>query len=87
MRTIEITVSATRKVNLGNYESKDFFAALKVEIESGDDTDRVLVALFRQAERAVEAAALEGVKRLSDTKDAGHQSWNVEHGVKNVSVA
>ena len=28
MRTIEITVSATRKVNLGNYESADVFLAV-----------------------------------------------------------
>ena len=36
MRATELTISISRKVNLGNYESTDLFAALKVELESSD---------------------------------------------------
>jgi len=84
MRTIELTVSVTRKMNLGNYESKDFFAALKMEIESGDDAWKALREQFRTLGGEVEQAALEAVLRIEEAKEAKRDAWNAAHGVKAV---
>ncbi len=37
MKTKEISVSVSRKINLGNYESCDLFAGFTGTIEDGDD--------------------------------------------------
>lgn len=41
MKTKELTVSMSRKHNLGNYENVDFFSSLTVEIEPGDNPQEV----------------------------------------------
>lgn len=37
MRLLEVTISKTQKVNLGNYESTDVMIAVKAAVESDDD--------------------------------------------------
>lgn len=36
MRVEEVTVSRSKKVNLGNYESAEMFVAVKASVESGE---------------------------------------------------
>ena len=84
MRVIELTVSVTRKMNLGNYESKDFFGAVKMEVESGDDVWVKCRETFRTLAAEVEQAALEAVARIAEEKEAKKASWNAEHGVRSV---
>lgn len=39
--TVEVTRSYSRKLNLGNYESEDFFCSRKAEVRNGDDVEAV----------------------------------------------
>ena len=41
MKTKEITVSMSRKHNLGNYENVDFFSSITVSVEDGDNPQEV----------------------------------------------
>jgi hypothetical protein len=40
-KTLEITRSYSRKVNLGNYESEDYFCSRKAEVTENDDLNAV----------------------------------------------
>lgn len=51
MKTVELVVSRTVRVNLGDYQSVDFFMSLKGEVESGDDLNKER----RKLKNAVEA--------------------------------
>ena len=48
MRRMELTISMSRKVNLGNYESMDVFAAEKVELESTDAPEAVAPTMLAE---------------------------------------
>lgn len=48
MKVTEVTVSKSQKVNLGNYETTDVSAVLKVEVEPGEDHLEVIRSLSRQ---------------------------------------
>ncbi|GAG08916.1 unnamed protein product [marine sediment metagenome] len=52
--TIEITRSYTRKINLGNYESEDFFCSRKAEIVREEDLQAVSNYLAYQCKIDVE---------------------------------
>lgn len=54
MRKIEIARSHSRKINLGNYESADFFASYKAEVEEKDDEAEVSENLYQRAKEDVE---------------------------------
>jgi len=41
VKVVEIARSYTRKVNLGNYESEDFFCSRKAEVTEDDDLSAV----------------------------------------------
>ncbi len=41
MKVVEVVRSYTRKVNLGNYESRDFFCSKKAEVPEGEDHNKV----------------------------------------------
>jgi len=47
MRVTEVTVSRSKKVNLGNYESAEDFVAMKAEAETGDSASEIAERLFR----------------------------------------
>ncbi|MHA2272740.1 MAG: hypothetical protein ACXACI_12820 [Candidatus Hodarchaeales archaeon] len=48
MKVTEVTVSKSQKVNLGNYETTDVSAVLKVELEPGEDHLEVIRSLSQQ---------------------------------------
>ena len=54
MKIVEVTVSKSRKVNTGNYESKDYFIALKAEIEITDNLELVTADLFCQCNEMIQ---------------------------------
>lgn len=54
MKKIEIARSHSRKINLGNYESADFFASYKTEVEEKDDETEVSEELYQKAKEDVE---------------------------------
>ena len=54
MKIVEVTVSRSRKVNTGNYESKDYFISLKAEIEITDNLELITGDLFCQCTELIE---------------------------------
>lgn len=65
MKVIELTISKSRKYNLGNYQSRDVFAALKVEIESCDIIEEVATAVTKQLDDIL----LDELKDYRDPED------------------
>lgn len=53
MKIIELTVSKSQKVNMGNYESQDYFCSLKAELEITDNIDSVAEDMFSQCEQLI----------------------------------
>lgn len=53
MNVQEITVSAGKKTNTGNYESKDFFVALKANV-TNTNVEKEVAELQTLAERLIE---------------------------------
>ena len=68
-KTTEITRSASRKLNLGNYETKDFFASRKAECLE-KDAERVSEELhqFCEGEIAKSIAEYEAETRIEKQK-------------------
>lgn len=62
MRVTEVTVSKSQKVNLGNYETTDMSAVLKVELGPEDDHLEVIRRLSRQLRHEIhrQVAIIEG---------------------------
>jgi len=53
MKPVEIVVSRTVRVNLGDYESSDFFVSMKAAIEDGEKPRVVSRMLRRVVDRAI----------------------------------
>jgi len=49
----EVVASYSRKVNLGNYESQDFFESMKASVEKGVDVQAVSAKLAFECQQAV----------------------------------
>jgi len=54
MKLIEVVVSFSKKINLGNYESKDVFTSVKAFIETQDSLAAVIDALLAECKAAVQ---------------------------------
>jgi hypothetical protein len=53
MRIAQITVSRSAKINVGNYESRDAFASLTVELEPGDNIQDTLQRAWATAQAEI----------------------------------
>lgn len=62
MKVIEASISRSRKVNLGNYESADVFLSFKLEFAEEDDYLQLIRAKFAEARKLVneQVAIIEG---------------------------
>lgn len=64
VRTVEATVSQTRRVNLGNYENINLFLSIRLEFETEDQGkyDDLMKEAFKQARRVINSrvAIIEG---------------------------
>ena len=58
MKVIEITLSKGKKVNLGNYESRDYFISMKVDLYSPLDYNRLIEHHFDVIEKEVQICFL-----------------------------
>jgi hypothetical protein len=56
LKVVEITRSYSRKVNLGNYQSEDYFCSQKAEVVEGDDIHAVSAWLAYQCKVEVESS-------------------------------
>jgi len=61
MKIVELTVSKSRKINTGNYESKDYFISLKAEVEITDNLELVAADLFCQCSELIDKQIFEAV--------------------------
>lgn len=62
MKLIEISRSVSRKINLGDYETKDYFCAVKYEVENEDEA----IDASRKAVMLCEQEVLADIKELKE---------------------
>ena len=67
-----LTISMSRKINLGNYESADCFASISgVRAGMSEEELAPLIETGRVAWEQVKAALLDGMKRVRTVKSEG----------------
>ena len=62
LKITEVVRSYSRKVNLGNYQSEDYFCSQKAEVSENEDINEVSAWLAYQCKTAVESS-------IRDSKD------------------
>ncbi|MHC5746712.1 MAG: hypothetical protein ACYTXT_33440 [Nostoc sp.] len=62
MKIGTVSVSYSRKFNLGNYESIELGCSLWAQVEEEEDADGVVQFLYHQAKAAVKEAAMPVIK-------------------------
>lgn len=53
MKIVEVVVSRSVRVNLGNYEAVDFFVSMKAEADEEDSATAVALDVRRKVESAI----------------------------------
>lgn len=53
MKIVELTVSLSQKINLGNYQTKDIFCSLKAEIEITEDVQKRARFLYEECQTQI----------------------------------
>lgn len=56
LKVVEVTRSYSKKVNLGNYQSEDYFCSRKAEVAEGDDVEEISNWLAYQCKVDVESS-------------------------------
>jgi hypothetical protein len=62
MKIGTVSISYSRKFNLGNYESIELGCSLWAQVEDEEDADGVVQFLYHQAKAAVKSAAMPVIK-------------------------
>lgn len=62
MKIGTVSISYSRKFNLGNYESIELGCSLWAQVEDEEDADGVVQFLYHQAKAAVKEAAMPVIK-------------------------
>ncbi|MBE9038761.1 hypothetical protein [aff. Roholtiella sp. LEGE 12411] len=62
MKIGTVSISYSRKFNLGNYESLELSCSLWAQVEDEEDADGVVQFLYHQAKAAVKSAAMPVIK-------------------------
>ncbi|QLE45603.1 hypothetical protein FD723_35655 (plasmid) [Nostoc sp. C052] len=62
MKFTTVSVSYSRKFNLGNFESLDLGCSLWAQVEDGEDADGITQFLYLQAKTSVKLAAMPVLK-------------------------
>jgi hypothetical protein len=58
MKTTTVSISYSRKFNLGNYESIELGCSLWAQVDGDEDSEAVTQFLYLQAKQAVKEAAM-----------------------------
>ncbi|MBD0388127.1 MAG: hypothetical protein ICV54_16860 [Nostoc sp. C3-bin3] len=58
MKFTTVSVSYSRKFNLGDYESLELGCSLWAQVEDGEDADGITQFLYQQAKTSVKQAAM-----------------------------
>ncbi|WP_026735970.1 hypothetical protein [Fischerella sp. PCC 9605] len=62
MKTTTVSISYSRKFNLGDYESIELGCSLWAQVDEDEDSERVTEFLYLQAKQAVKEAAMPVIK-------------------------
>ncbi|MCC5654741.1 hypothetical protein LC609_34225 [Nostoc sp. XA013] len=62
MKFTTVSVSYSRKFNLGNFESLDLGCSLWAQVEDGEDVDGITQFFYHQAKSSVKQAAMPVLK-------------------------
>ncbi|MCP6758423.1 MAG: hypothetical protein NHB32_06495 [Fischerella sp. CENA71] len=62
MKTTTVSISYSRKFNLGNYESIELGCSLWAQVDGDEDSEAVTQFLYLQAKQAVKEAAMPVIK-------------------------
>ncbi len=62
MKIGTVSISYSRKFNLGNYESLELSCSLWAQVEDEEDAEGVVQFLYHQAKAAVKSAAMPVIK-------------------------
>ncbi|BAZ71006.1 hypothetical protein NIES4106_58030 (plasmid) [Fischerella sp. NIES-4106] len=62
MKTTTVSISYSRKFNLGDYESIELGCSLWAQVDEDEDSQRVSEFLYLQAKQAVKQAAIPVLK-------------------------
>lgn len=68
VKIVEITASVSRKMNLGNYESKDFFCSMKGEVKGDVDIQRAYRILNFKCQVAIDEQVQKELERNNKSK-------------------
>lgn len=66
MKVVEVTRSVSRKVNLGRYETKDFFCSMKVEVDNEKEIEKASRFAHKFCDDEVVASIKELKEKLRD---------------------
>ncbi|MBD2531923.1 hypothetical protein H6G97_20970 [Nostoc flagelliforme FACHB-838] len=81
MKFTTVSVSYSKKFNLGDYESLEVGCSLWAQIEDGEDADGITQFLYQQAKTSVKLAAMPVLKasefQINKAKSSKKVSSNV----------
>ena len=71
LKIVELSVSLNKKVNLGNYQTKDIFCSIKAELEINEDVQERARFLYEECQHQLneqEKIALENSGKIVNLK-------------------
>ena len=83
-RVIEITSSASARINTGNYEGTEFFTCMKVEVDEFDDAGEEQAKLDQMVETALMVQLVASYKGRGKNLTPGQIAR--QHGLGNVRI-
>jgi hypothetical protein len=83
MKIGTVSISYSRKFNLGNYESIELGCSLWAQVEEEEDASGVVQFLYHQAKAAVKEAAMPVIKanEFQITKAKSQRKGAIDEGV------
>ncbi|OYE00690.1 hypothetical protein [Nostoc sp. 'Peltigera membranacea cyanobiont' 232] len=86
MKIGTVSVSYSRKFNLGNYESIELGCSLWAQVEDEEDADGVVQFLYHQAKASVKEAAMPVIKanEFQITKAKSQRKVATDEGVAEI---
>ncbi|MBN3906717.1 MAG: hypothetical protein HWQ35_09185 [Nostoc sp. NMS1] len=86
MKIGTVSVSYSRKFNLGNYESIELGCSLWAQVEDEEDANGVVQFLYHQAKSAVKEAAMPVIKanEFQITKAKSQRKMATDEGVAEI---
>lgn len=84
MKISEVTVSQSVRVNLGDYQSTDFFVSMKAELDDGDKPLDVAASLRRRVAHALTNTV--GANFKARGKDISPKKIATTYGIERIET-